>query len=174
LAGPGKRGRKKGGHNSKPRKDKGRSLLRKPKVGHGPRKPTAKQLANILPHRWKPGQTGNPLKKNVKHTTTIEVHKVFNELLQIEGAKKAPIVVDVFAKLYQLLMKRGSVAAARAMLDWGIGSPAQTVKIMPAVDINIGLAPDIEQPDLLGADNVAIDRGEEKGNGNGSSGTPAA
>ncbi|MGD0728185.1 MAG: hypothetical protein ABSB63_21885 [Spirochaetia bacterium] len=133
--------------------------FKKPKFRHGPKRPHPNSLKNLRPP-WKPGERGNPLSKNLKGIGVAEVHKAFNELLQLKGETQAPIVVEIFYKLLQLLMKKGSVPAGRALLDWGIGSPAQTVRIMPTVDINIGLAPDIEQPNLLAADNVAIIRGD--------------
>jgi len=166
LAGPGKPGRKKGGHNSKPRRDKGRSVFRKPKLGHGPKKPSPKSLANLRPP-WKPGQSGNPLNKNLGHNGVVEVHKTFSEVLALtiesrkKGIEPTPVIIAAFSQFWNLFMK-GNVAAGRAIMEWGVGAPAQTVKIMPAVDLNIGLAPEVEQPDLLGADNVTINRGDSE------------
>ena len=181
MAEPSKRGRKAGGHNAKPRIDKGRKT---PKLGHGSHKPHPNSLRNLLAP-WKPGQSGNPLGPR-KRGSQVEVRKVFNELLNADLNKMGVTEIElIYLKFRDLFFRKNSVLAGRCLMDWGIGSPAQTVKIMPEVNIQIGVAIEVEQPNMIEAENVVVIRGEETkkighggngdgNNGDGSSGTPQA
>jgi hypothetical protein len=159
VAGPGKPGRRKGGHNSKP-------TFKKPKLGHGPKRPHPNSRKNLR-KPWTKGQRGNPHNKNLKGPRVwLELHKLYNTLAgEVDPAKKMIRMEAWFFRNYGIAMKgkaKDALVAIDLLNKYSVGSPAQTVKIMPAVDINIGLAPEIAQPDLAQADNVAIIRGDSE------------
>jgi len=110
---------------------------------------------------WKKGQSGNP-KGRPKGSGVKDIALAFNALLSqfVDKDKKVRDIDTLFHELRKQ-SKNGSSAAARTLLGWGLGMPKQMVQVTQGVELEIGVAQELDDIDLKSADNVTVD--EAKG-----------
>lgn len=110
---------------------------------------TAKRLANLEPHKFKKGQSGNPkgrtpkltnkiinelYEKGYERITTSQVKDCYltmlnleeEEIKKIEKDKKAPMIMRIVAK--EIIGKRG-FEAIETLLQRAIGQPKQDIQV---------------------------------------------
>ena len=107
--------------------------------------------------RWKPGESGNP-KGRPKGSGVKDIALAFNALLSqfVDKDEKVRQIDVLFQKLLGQAEK-GSSSAARTLLGWGLGMPKQMVQVTQGVELEIGVAPELDEIDLKRADNVTVD-----------------
>ena len=94
-----------------------------------------KGSGNLKPP-WKPGQSGNPSgRPKKKHSVSAVVQEILdakcelcniNNELRYEGKTK---LQALFERLWEAAMAKGDMQAARLLLEYGYGKPAQTVAL---------------------------------------------
>lgn len=93
---------------------------------------------------WKPGQSGNPGgRPKSELSAAIVARKVAEAKCEINGKDGKPRYAGMsklealFARLWERAMAKGDVQAARLLLEYGYGKPAQTVDLKSTAPFKI-------------------------------------